>query len=604
MAILEERPQLLDALGELRECVAAARFPLPLPGVERIRRSRDELLDRLDDHLIPRLRDPDAPLLAVFGGSTGAGKSTLINSLAGRRVSEAGVLRPTTRTPVLVCHPQDRPWFMGQRVLPRLGRVWMPRQEGGGPSDPPSGASWEAGQELTTGQSEWDSPALRVETESALTPGLALLDAPDIDSLVARNRDLAAELICAADVWVLVTTASRYADAVPWQLLNAAREYDATLATVLDRVPHQIAAEVSRRFGGMLDDNGLADVPRFTIPELPESAGGSGLLPHSTIAALREWLDHRAQDPAARAVAAERTLRGALAALPARTAELANAVAAQHATALRLTRAVDEAFESAEARVWERIDRGELLAGEVLTRWLGQPQDSTSEELLDALTDTLHSLLLGAVAATEERLTRVMSEQPGTAAALAAPEPDEGQHPTAPATLVAGAPPPSDALDLDPDLSERVALVVRRWRRCLDEVVEEETRTVGIGSVVDLDRVAALLAVDLLAGERASREARVRLLALVGGDCVERLTERGLGSLERCVSQVLWREQDRWLAPVEELSVGPEPQVQLVAAMSSVRRASSPQVGRALGSALTEGDRGASLAQQLSYRER
>src|SRR5690606_1227832 len=76
-----------------------------------------------------RLREPQAPLLAVVGGSTGAGKSTLVNSLVGRRVSEAGVLRPTTRTPVLVCHPEDQHWFSGMRVLPDLTRVWVPQQE-------------------------------------------------------------------------------------------------------------------------------------------------------------------------------------------------------------------------------------------------------------------------------------------------------------------------------------------------------------------------------------------------------------------------------------------------------------------------------------------
>ncbi|MGO4748903.1 dynamin family protein, partial [Streptomyces sp. 2MCAF27] len=128
MAILDVRPRLLDALTALRDRVDAARFPLPLPGADRARRGRAELLAQLDDYLVPRLRAPQAPLLAVIGGSTGAGKSTLVNSLVGRRVTEAGVLRPTTRTPVLVCHPEDRQWFTGQRVLPQLTRVWVPAQ--------------------------------------------------------------------------------------------------------------------------------------------------------------------------------------------------------------------------------------------------------------------------------------------------------------------------------------------------------------------------------------------------------------------------------------------------------------------------------------------
>lgn len=109
--------------GRVRASAAApARAP-------RARQTRAELLAQLDDYLVPRLKAPEAPLLAVVGGSTGAGKSTLVNSLVGRQVSEAGVLRPTTRIPVLVCHPDDHHWFAGMRVLPDLVRVWVPHEE-------------------------------------------------------------------------------------------------------------------------------------------------------------------------------------------------------------------------------------------------------------------------------------------------------------------------------------------------------------------------------------------------------------------------------------------------------------------------------------------
>lgn len=168
---LDVRPQLLDALSALRDRVAAARFPLPLAGAPRARANRDELLAQLDDYLVPRLRQPEAPLLAVIGGSTGAGKSTLVNSLVGRKVSEAGVLRPTTRTPVLICHPEDHHWFSGMRVLPHLTRARPVRREPGQDPDdgsfPPGGGGGKGGERV-----------LRVETADSLPPGLALLDAP------------------------------------------------------------------------------------------------------------------------------------------------------------------------------------------------------------------------------------------------------------------------------------------------------------------------------------------------------------------------------------------------------------------------------------------
>ena len=68
----------------------------------------------------------DAPLLTVVGGSTGAGKSTLVNSLVGTRVTEPGVLRPTTRSPVLVHNPDDAHWFGQDRILPDLERTDRP----------------------------------------------------------------------------------------------------------------------------------------------------------------------------------------------------------------------------------------------------------------------------------------------------------------------------------------------------------------------------------------------------------------------------------------------------------------------------------------------
>ncbi|OKI04606.1 ATP-binding protein [Streptomyces sp. CB02923] len=571
---MDVQPRLLDVLSALRDRVDAARFPLPLPGAARARRTRSELLDQLDDYVMPRLRAPQAPLLAVIGGSTGAGKSTLVNSLVGRRVSEAGVLRPTTRTPVLVCHPDDHHWFAGRRVLPQFTRVWVPEQDGPDELDAYDDAcereceyAYE-GEDGEGGGSAAESTAgmapLRIETDPMLPSGLALLDAPDIDSLVARNRELAAELICAADVWVLVTTAARYADAVPWHLLRTAKEYDVTLITVLDRVPHQIATDISARYAALLSRAGLGDVPRFTIPELPESAGGgTGLLPATAVAALRRWLERHAQDTAVRNAAAARTTAGILASLHSRMPALAGASASQHAAALRLADQVEQAYEGAAGRVRREVEQGEVLSGDARAHWRDHELGGRPDELLDALTHGLTSLLRCAVEEADERAAEAWRRDPAAA--------DAALTEAADATASAA----------------RLGVLVRRWRRCLEELAEEgvrEARTARGGrasrgaragerarAAADPEEAAALLATTLLGGRRA-RTAGEALAGLMGAQAAVRLRDRGGRLLDTYLQRALDGERERRLAPLESLGVRPDHQAALIAALSLLQK--------------------------------
>ena len=170
------------------------------------RADAERALRRLQDVVLPRLEEADAPLLVVVGGSTGAGKSTLVSSLLDRTVSRAGAVRPTTRRPVLVCAPQARSWFMSDRVLPRLAK-----HEGG------EGTSLDA---------------VTITVDDLMWPSMGILDAPDIDSVEEGNRRLASELLDGADLWIFVTSAARYADAVAWTHLEEA----AASSTVSPRV--------------------------------------------------------------------------------------------------------------------------------------------------------------------------------------------------------------------------------------------------------------------------------------------------------------------------------------------------------------------------------
>jgi hypothetical protein len=276
----------------------------------------------------------------VVGGSTGAGKSTLVNSLVGRRVTTPGVLRPTTRSPVLVHNPADVEWFDRLRILPGLAR---------------------------TSRATEDPAALQLIAAETMPEGLAVLDAPDIDSVEERNRTLAAELLAAADLWLFVTSAARYADQVPWGFLKAAAERSTAVAIVLDRTAPEAVAEVSGHLARMLTDRGLRDSPLFTVTE--GAVSDDGLLGPEQVAEIRTWLVALAADANARAGVVKQTLDGAVRSLSRRTHEVADAAAEQLAMAARLREDVDRSYEEAVARVDDASADGTLLRGEVLARW-------------------------------------------------------------------------------------------------------------------------------------------------------------------------------------------------------------------------------------------
>ncbi|KGH48522.1 ABC transporter [Modestobacter caceresii] len=332
-------PGLPDALQHLRDRVASAPLGLATPGRDAAARTARSVVDQVDDYLLPRLRDLDAPLLTVVGGSTGAGKSTLVNSLLGARVTTPGVLRPTTRAPVLVCAPADRAAFAGDRVLPGLAR--------------------------TTG-GEAGPGGLQLVVSEALPAGLALVDAPDVDSVVEANRDLAGQLLAAADLWVFVTTAARYADAVPWDLLRTAQERGTALAVVLDRVPPEAVAEVADDLAGMLRRARLDSARLFVIEERPLA---DGFLPDEQVAPLRGWLHALAADQEQRAAVVRQTLAGALGSLHDRVDVVVAGVAEQAAAAEALQAATDASYARARAAIDEGVGNGSLLRGEVLARW-------------------------------------------------------------------------------------------------------------------------------------------------------------------------------------------------------------------------------------------
>ena len=90
--------KLEAALLGLRHPILTVPLLFESPGVAEARAERVKLLSQIDDYLLPRLRQSGAPILVALVGSTGAGKSTLMNSVVAKQVSATGIRRPTTNS--------------------------------------------------------------------------------------------------------------------------------------------------------------------------------------------------------------------------------------------------------------------------------------------------------------------------------------------------------------------------------------------------------------------------------------------------------------------------------------------------------------------------
>ncbi|MGN9843490.1 ABC transporter [Nonomuraea sp. H19] len=556
---------LLGALEAVRWPLDRELFPLAVGEAAADRRALRELTGQLDDYLLPRLRALDAPLLAVVGGSTGAGKSTLVNSLVGADVAEPGVLRPTTLVPTLVVSPADRTWFMGQNVLPGLSRA-----TGDGPG------------------------RLRLVTSPALGAGLALLDAPDIDSVVTANRELAAQLLAAADLWLFVTTASRYADEVPWSFLRSARERSTALAVVLDRVPPEAVEPVSRDLARLLTENGLEGTRLFTVTEaaLPSE---KARLPHELVQPITSWLTGLAADAAERSRVVRQTLSGALDSLATRVPALAGAVSRQQAAFDGLRSIVSAAYAGGLADFDAGMRDGSLLRGEVLARWqdfigtgdlmrslesrVGWLRDrvvgfftgrAPEVQLKQALESGVETLIKGAADAAAERALEGWSAAPGGPGLLER----------------LGAIESARLGRASPELGKRAEAAVRGWQEYVLDLVRDEgaekrtaARVASFG--VNGAGLLLMLAVFASTGGLTGIEVGIaggtsvlsqKLLEAVFGDqAVRTLTVRAREDLRERVRGLLEEEAARFTARLEAVEPPKGTAEVLVAAARAVQ---------------------------------
>ena len=488
-----EDSRMITAMVRLHSALDATELPFDLPGLDDVRIARTQMVDQLEDYVIPRLMTLDAPLLAVVGGSTGAGKSTLVNSLVGHRVTTPGVLRPTTRSPVLVHHPDDAHWFGQDRLLPDLTRV----------------------QHVTD-----DPDSLQLVATEAVPAGLAILDAPDVDSVEERNRVLAAQLLAAADLWLFVTSAARYADQVPWEYLKQAAERSTAVAIVLDRTPDDAVQTVATHLARMLASRGLKDSPLFTVAE--GKIDNQGLLPPHHVADIREWLDTLAEDGDARGAVVRQTLDGAVRTITRRTYPIADAAVEQTAIGLSLVNTIK-----------------------------GKPQQA--ERVTVAVESGLETLLLEHAEAAAERTHARWSQQAAGAGVLADAPGDLGRA--------------------SRDLRRRAERMVRDWQLDVLDMVRTEgadkrttARFLAFGvnglsvalMIVVFSHTAGLTGTEAGVAGGSAVLGQKLLEAVFGDQAVRALAERARRSLEQRVSVLMHDERARYLSLVDAVTVHPD----------------------------------------------
>lgn len=266
-------------------------------------------------------------------GPTGSGKSSLLNTLAGSPVSRTGVLRPTTRHAILVATPADRAAVVDSGPLAAI------------PAD-----------------------RLEVRDEGA-RPGVVIVDAPDLDSVEHDNRALADTLLELADVCVFVTTATRYADRVPWDVLARAEQRRIPLVVVVNRLPAgEDAAAVLTDVERLLAASRLALMDVIAVPEGALNATGRAL-DRDMVEPLLDRIVTLSRDRLARRSLGGQALAGAVAGLSPLVSAVRADLESEASDADGLRRSADHAYEDEARRLLERLTQGMVLREEVIRHW-------------------------------------------------------------------------------------------------------------------------------------------------------------------------------------------------------------------------------------------
>jgi GTPase SAR1 family protein len=229
------------AIGRAGGIVADAEIKAATGVADRVRERRGFLGDTL--------------VIALAGG-TGSGKSSLLNAIAGRRIAEAGVLRPTTEEAL----------------------AWIP-------TDPESGLV-----ELL------DRLDIDARYEQDLLPKLAIIDLPDHDSVVLQHHQIVERLLPEVDAVVWVFDPQKYRDPIIHdEYIAQLLEYQDQFLFVLNQIDllgqHDLS-ELRSDLIRSLEEDGVTSPRVFDLAAAPPGAQPLNIEPLRAF--LRDQLNAKA----------------------------------------------------------------------------------------------------------------------------------------------------------------------------------------------------------------------------------------------------------------------------------------------------------------------
>lgn len=214
--------------GQLRSRLEALR---DLVGLSRTRLDSRTLAEagRVLEEAAARNRLSGQHTVVAIAGASGSGKSQLFNALAGVAISETGVRRPTTATPI-ACS-----WSDGAApLIDRLGIPGRLRRR----------------------------PLLQNPDDTSPLSGLVLVDLPDHDSAAVQHREHVDRILKLVDAVIWVVDPEKYADALLHEryLRPMAGHAEVTFVVLnqVDRLPAEAAHQVLDDLRRLLDEDGIA----------------------------------------------------------------------------------------------------------------------------------------------------------------------------------------------------------------------------------------------------------------------------------------------------------------------------------------------------------